>query len=144
MDDVNYDGINDIAVGTVWGSRAVFAISGRDGSIIWHYDTDEYGSGGWVYEVDTEHDFNNDGIKEVLAAGNFFPFKISLGQMDASFGSLLQFKNGKWFSLKETAQLSLRGDIRDLNTLHFASGVEKLLVTLNNDSASLHRFPESN
>ncbi|WP_370174265.1 VCBS repeat-containing protein [Leeuwenhoekiella palythoae] len=89
-------------------------------------------------------DFNSDGIKEVLTAGNFFPFKISLGQMDASFGSLLQFKNGKWFSLKETAQLSLRGDIRDLNTLHFASGVEKLLVTRNNDSASLHRFPESN
>lgn len=83
-------------------------------------------------------DFNNDGNKEVLAAGNFFPFKISLGQMDASFGSLLQFENGKWISLKEAAQLNLRGDIRDLNLVRFASGATKVLVTRNNDFASLH------
>ena len=89
-------------------------------------------------------DFNNDGVKEVLAAGNFFPFKISLGQMDASFGSLLQFENGKWISLKESSQLNLRGDIRDLNTLHFASGVKKLLVTRNNDYSSLHNLIKAN
>ena len=68
IDDINSDGIQDIVIGTVWGSRSVFAISGIDGSIVWHYDTDEYGDGGWVYEVDTQNDFNNDGINDVLAA----------------------------------------------------------------------------
>ena len=68
MDDVNLDGIQDVAIGTAWGSRSVFVISGMDGSVIWHYDTDEYGEGGWVYEVDGAHDFNNDGIRDILAA----------------------------------------------------------------------------
>ena len=68
MDDVNLDGINDIVIGTVWGSRSVFAVSGMDGSIIWHYDTDEYGDGGWVYEVDANFDYDNDGYRDVLAA----------------------------------------------------------------------------
>ena len=58
--------------------------------------------------------------------------------MDASFGSLLQFENGKWISLKEAEQLNLRGDIRDLNLVRFASGATKVLVTRNNDFASLH------
>ena len=83
MDDINSDGIQDIALGTVWGSRSVFAVSGMDGSIIWHYDTDEYGDGGWIYEVDAEHDFNNDGIKDILAASgddgsDFGPRRVQL------------------------------------------------------------------
>ena len=83
MDDINSDGIQDIALGTVWGSRSVFAVSGMDGSIIWHYDTDEYGDGGWIYEVDAEHDFNNDGIRDILAASgddgsDFGPRRVQL------------------------------------------------------------------
>ena len=45
-DSDNSDGIEDIVLGTVWGSRSVFTVSGIDGSIIWHYDTDEFGDGG--------------------------------------------------------------------------------------------------
>ncbi len=83
MDDINSDGVQDIALGTVWGSRSVFAVSGMDGSIIWHYDTDEYGDGGWVYEVDAEHDFNNDGIRDILAVSgddgsDFGPRRVQL------------------------------------------------------------------
>ncbi len=65
--DLNNDGFNDILLGTVWGSRKVYAISGKDGSVIWMFDTHQYGGSGWVYEVSYTEDLDGDGIVEVLA-----------------------------------------------------------------------------
>lgn len=65
--DLNNDGFNDILLGTVWGSRKVYAISGKDGSVLWMFDTHQYGGGGWVYEVSYTEDLDGDGIVEVLA-----------------------------------------------------------------------------
>ena len=66
--DVDGDNIRDIAYGTIWGSRKVYVISGVDGSVIWVYDTHEYGGGGWVYEVASFVDITGDNIIEVLTA----------------------------------------------------------------------------
>jgi len=66
--DVNGDGINDVVIGTAWGSRSIFTLDGSNGEIIWHYNTNEYGDGGWVYQVDAQMDYNQDGINDVLAA----------------------------------------------------------------------------
>lgn len=49
------------------GKQKVYAISGKDGNVIWMYDTHQYGGGGWVYEVSYTDDLNGDGIVEVLA-----------------------------------------------------------------------------
>ncbi len=65
--DVDGDGVRDIAIGTVWGGRQVRVISGRTGSLIWQYDTHEYGDGGWVYEVSEFVDLTGDSIPEILA-----------------------------------------------------------------------------
>ncbi len=65
--DLNNDGFNDILLGTVWGSRKVYAISGKNGNVIWMFDTHQYGGGGWVYEVSFIDDLDGDGIVEVLA-----------------------------------------------------------------------------
>ncbi len=65
--DVDGDGVQDIALATVWGGRQVRVISGKTGTLIWQYDTHEYGEGGWVYEVAEFVDLTGDGIPEILA-----------------------------------------------------------------------------
>ncbi len=66
--DINDDGMPDIIVGTAWGDRAVTALSSRTGEILWRFETNLYGSGGWVYMLDVKYDFNGNGFLDVLAA----------------------------------------------------------------------------
>lgn len=89
----------------------------------------------FVYE-----DFNGDGIKEILTAGNLYPFRVNIGQMDASIGSLLTFKDDSLVNYNLAQKLWLQGDIRDLNVMQFKSGEKRLLVTRNDDKASLYHI----
>ena len=66
--DINADGYNEVVVGTPWGSRSIITLSGLDGSVLWTHDTDEYGDGGWVYQVDCRYDYDDDGVLDVLAS----------------------------------------------------------------------------
>lgn len=66
--DIDNDNYNDVIVGTAWGDESVIALSGKTGQQIWKHDTHEYGDGGWIYQVDSQKDFNADGFPDVLAA----------------------------------------------------------------------------
>jgi len=66
--DVNGDSVPEVLLGTAWGDRSVHLISGVDGTLLWTFDTHQYGQGGWVYEVAPFVDLTGDGIAEVLAA----------------------------------------------------------------------------
>jgi len=68
IEDLDNDGYEDIVVGTAWGDRSIVALSGYNGEEIWKHQTNEYGDGGWVYQVDATHDYNSDGMTDVLAA----------------------------------------------------------------------------
>lgn len=68
IDDINGDGYRDVIVGTTGGDESIIALSGKTGQQIWKHHTNEYGGGGWVYQVDSRYDYNNDGIPDVLAA----------------------------------------------------------------------------
>jgi outer membrane protein assembly factor BamB len=61
------DGYQDVVVGTPWGDRSIHTISGKTGTILWTHDTHEYGSGGWIYQVDCRYDYNDDAVHDVLA-----------------------------------------------------------------------------
>ena len=50
-------------------------------------------------------DFTGDGSKNILAAGNFYPYKVSLGKSDASLGTLLNFKDKKMSIDENNAKL---------------------------------------
>lgn len=66
-EDINSDGYNEVVVGTTGGDRSIECLSGLNGNTIWTHDTHEYGSGGWVYQVDCRYDYNNDDVIDVLA-----------------------------------------------------------------------------
>ncbi len=68
IQDIDGDGYDDIIVGTAWGDRSVVALSGYSGSQLWKYQTNAFGDGGWVYQVDARMDYNEDGFPDVLAA----------------------------------------------------------------------------
>ena len=82
-------------------------------------------------------DFDRNGKNDLLVVGNFFPFKSQLGRSDASTGLILDYENGHF---KETSPISnvwLTGDIRDMALLRFKNGERRVVVSRNNDSASV-------
>jgi len=66
--DLNNDGFHDVVIGTSGSDRAVKALSGKTGELLWNFNTNIYGNGGWVYQVDARFDYNGDGVPDVLAA----------------------------------------------------------------------------
>jgi outer membrane protein assembly factor BamB len=76
--DLDGDSLPDVILGTVWGTRAVFALSGATGDTIWWYDTHEYGSGGWVYEVAPMTDIDGDSTVDILISTGSDPDRAYL------------------------------------------------------------------
>lgn len=66
--DINGDGMDEVIVGTTGGDRSIIALEGKTGEMLWKHQTNEYGDGGWVYQVNCSYDYNNDGNIDVLAA----------------------------------------------------------------------------
>ncbi|MFO8129495.1 MAG: choice-of-anchor D domain-containing protein [Bacteroidales bacterium] len=66
--DIDNDGYEDVIIGTAGGDRSIIALSGKTGDVLWKHQTNEYGSGGWVYQVDCRYDYNGDDFPDVLAA----------------------------------------------------------------------------
>jgi len=85
-------------------------------------------------------DFDGDGTAEVLIAGNLFPFRVSQGSIDASFGSMLSFDQGNFNLVPKSGKLWLDGDIKSLSVLKHTSGKKRLLVSRNNDHPSLYSY----
>lgn len=84
-------------------------------------------------------DFNSDGKKEIIAAGNFYTYKPQIGMNDASMGSMLQFSNHELTVAPEIlSPLWLSGDIRDMALLSFKNGKKLVVVSKNNDSPGVY------
>lgn len=88
-------------------------------------------------------DFDGDGSRELLVAGNFYSYKPQLGRSDASTGLLLDFSNGEWTVRGGTkATMWMTGDVRDVDIMHFRNGRRRVVVSKNNDLANLFSFGE--
>lgn len=81
-------------------------------------------------------DFNKDGIADIFAVGNFYPYRIQLGKCDASLGVLLQGKNNYSFEAIDNAKSGCYagGDIRGMVEVKNKAG-ERILVIAKNDAA---------
>jgi hypothetical protein len=79
-------------------------------------------------------DFNHDGHKDILTAGNFYAVKPDEGRYDAGFGLLLT-GNGKGdfrpVSLKKSGFIA-RGQVRSMKMITTANGEKLVIVARNN------------
>lgn len=86
-------------------------------------------------------DLSGNGKKELLLVGNFFPYKAQLGRSDASTGVVLSMEGGEFKTEKSfVSNVWLTGDVRAMALLKFRSGQQRILVSRNNDKASVYAF----
>lgn len=85
-------------------------------------------------------DFNGDGHANLLCAGNFYPYRVEWGKSDSFFGGLLTSFSGKLVETKPGGAIWLMGDIRDMALLKSRSGKKILVVSRNNDKASVYSY----
>jgi hypothetical protein len=85
-------------------------------------------------------DFDGDGANEVLAAGNFFPYRAQLGRSDASSGVFLKFSKGNATIYPDQSSPWLTGDIRDVAVLKFRSAPKRIVVSRNNAPAGVFQY----
>jgi hypothetical protein len=82
-------------------------------------------------------DFDGDGEEEILAAGNFYPYRVQLGRCDASYGTILKFKNGAVHVYKPEQPVWLSGDIRALGVARSVQASARIIVSRNNAAAGV-------
>jgi enediyne biosynthesis protein E4 len=81
-------------------------------------------------------DADNDGKKEIFAAGNFFPFRVQLGREDAGKGILLRWDDASHNLVKSSLSMGIAadGDVRDVLEIQTAKNDQLILISRNNDS----------
>jgi hypothetical protein len=87
-------------------------------------------------------DVDHDGRKEILALGNFYPFRVQLGREDAGMGIFLQWdkKAGNLTESRLSKGVFMDGDIRDALTLQTAKKDNLIIVSKNNDSVQVFKY----
>ena len=86
-------------------------------------------------------DFNNDGMKEVVVAGNLYVSEVETTRNDASYGSIITFdrniENLKALKPAESG-LFVKGDCKKIRKLRIGE-VDYLISAINNGPVLLHR-----
>lgn len=79
-------------------------------------------------------DFNQDGKKELLLAGNFYPVRAETGSFDAGYGCLLTYEGKGNFSTIPLSESGFyaSGDVRELILLRLADQSRVIIVGKNN------------
>ena len=80
-------------------------------------------------------DVNNDGVREIFTAGNFYPFRVQLGREDAGKGVLLQWDKMKHQLVVSNLQMGIQadGDIRDVSSVLTSRQEPMIIISKNND-----------
>ena len=81
-------------------------------------------------------DFDGDGVRDILVAGNFFPYRTQLGRCDASLGMLLK---GPALTPVDPAISGcyIGGDVRGIVEVKDAAGGRLLIVAKNDDAVQV-------
>jgi len=77
-------------------------------------------------------DFNNDGLLDVLIAGNNYEISTQLGRLDASHGLILLNDKKGFFNAAPQQNFDIPGPARDIKKVK-VSGKEYYIISINND-----------
>ena len=85
-------------------------------------------------------DFDNDGKKDLLAAGNFFPYQVQFGRNDASYGLLMKGDDKGNFIPYHNIEIGLfaNGDVRNIISVK-TKGNDLIIISKNSDSLQVIR-----
>jgi hypothetical protein len=86
-------------------------------------------------------DFDHDGYKDILLAGNEYQAEVMTGRYDASYGCFLKGdKKGHFTSLPPVSTgLILTGDVKNIKSLRSVTGHTLVLAAVNNDSLRVYK-----
>ncbi|HEV7333864.1 MAG TPA: VCBS repeat-containing protein [Flavisolibacter sp.] len=84
-------------------------------------------------------DMDKDGKKDLLLAGNFFPYRVQLGRNDAGLGVWLKGDGAGNYKTasNEEAGLFIGGDVRNLISVVTKNGETLLIIGKNNDAVQV-------
>jgi hypothetical protein len=84
-------------------------------------------------------DFDNDGKKDLLCAGNYYSYRVQLGRADASYGVLLKQEADASYSVIDPASsgLYMDGDIRAVVLVKNKAGENIVIAAKNNDAVQV-------
>ncbi len=87
------------------------------------------------------HDFDEDGLPDLLVGGNLFRVKPEVGRYDASYGLLLWGRGDGTFRpvLPQQSGLLLEGEVRDIRAVRLG-GLRRWLVARNDEAPLLLRY----
>ena len=84
-------------------------------------------------------DVDKDGKKDLLLAGNFFPYRVQLGREDAGMGVWLKGDGTGQYKVmsNEKAGLFIDGDVRNMTSVTTKNGETLLVIAKNNDAVQV-------
>jgi hypothetical protein len=87
-------------------------------------------------------DFDNDGYKDILLAGNEYQTEVMTGRYDASYGLFLKGNGKKEFIPVSPVKSGfiVKGDVKDMALLQLSNGEKVILAAVNNDSLRAFRI----
>lgn len=86
-----------------------------------------------------QYDFDKDGRKDLLCAGNFYSYRVQLGRSDASLGVLLMQLADKTFTAMDPAVsgLYIGGDVRGITQVKNNAGENVIVIAKNNEAVQV-------
>jgi hypothetical protein len=86
-------------------------------------------------------DLDNDGITEIILAGNFYGFKPEIGRLDANYGQVYRYADNR-FTYLPPAKTGFRlgGQVRSSLIIKDAHGDKMYLFGRNNESLTAYRL----
>jgi len=80
-------------------------------------------------------DIDKDGRKDLLCSGNYYPYRVQLGQSDASLGLLLKAAAGNLVAIDPAISGAyIDGDVRAMVEVKTKAGNSLVIVAKNNDA----------